>query len=66
MIVEERERQVIKKYIDSSTIEGLYTLNSIKKLLKDKEIEMPIIDLISDIIMGKKDLEEFKKILIKK
>ena len=66
MIGEERERQEIKKYIDSSTIEGLYTLNSIKKLLKDKEIEMPIIDLISDIIMGKKDLEEFKKILIKK
>ena len=66
MIGEERERQEIKKYIDSSTIEGLYTLNSIKKLLKDKEIEMPIIDLISDIIMGKKDLEEFRKILIKK
>ena len=66
MIGEERERQEIKKYIDSSTIEGLYTLNSIKKLLKDKEIEMPIIDLISDIIMDKKDLEEFKKILIKK
>lgn len=66
MIGEERERQEIKKYIDSSTIEGLYTLNSIKKLLKDKEIEMPIIDLISDIIIGKKDLEEFKKILIKK
>lgn len=66
IIGEERERQEIKKYIDSSTIEGLYTLNSIKKLLNDKEIEMPIIDLISDIIMGKKDLEEFKKILIKK
>ena len=66
MIGEERERQEIKKYIDSSTIEGLYTLNSIKKLLNDKEIEMPIIDLISDIIMDKKDLEEFKKILIKK
>lgn len=66
MIGEERERQEIKQYIDSSTIEGLYTLNSIKKLLNDKEIEMPIIDLISDIIMGKKDLEEFKKILIKK
>ena len=66
MIGEERERQEIKKYIDSSTIEGLYTLNSIKKLLNDKEIEMPIINLISDIIMGKKDLEEFKKILIKK
>lgn len=58
MIGEERERQEIKKYIDSSTIEGLYTLNSIKKLLKDKEIEMPIIDLISDIIMGKKNLIE--------
>lgn len=58
MIGEERERQEIKKYIDSSTIEGLYTLNSIKKLLNDKEIEMPIIDLISDIIMGKKNLIE--------
>lgn len=66
MIGEERERQEIKKYIDSSTIEGLYTLNSIKKLLKDKEIEMPIIDLISDIIMGKKNLIELNNFLKKK
>lgn len=66
MIGEERERQEIKKYIDSSTIEGLYTLNSIKKLLKDKEIEMPIIDLISDIIMGKKNLIELNNFFKKK
>ncbi len=66
MIGEERERQEIKQYIDSSTIEGLYTLNSIKKLLKDKEIEMPIIDLISDIIMGKKNLIELNNFLKKK
>lgn len=66
MIGEERERQEIKKYIDSSTIEGLYTLNSIKKLLNDKEIEMPIIDLISDIIMGKKNLIELNNFLKKK
>lgn len=66
MIGEERERQEIKQYIDSSTIEGLYTLNSIKKLLKDKEIEMPIIDLISDIIMGNKDLIELNNFLKKK
>ena len=66
MIGEERERQEIKKYIDSSTIEGLYTLNSIKKLLKDKKIEMPIIDLISDIIMGKKNLIELNNFLKKK
>ena len=66
MIGEERERQEVKKYIDSSTIEGLYTLNSIKKLLNDKEIEMPIIDLISDIIMGKKNLIELNNFLKKK
>ena len=66
MIGEERERQEVKKYIDSSTIEGLYTLNSIKKLLKDKKIEMPIIDLISDIIMGKKNLIELNNFLKKK
>ena len=66
IIGEERERQEIKKYIDSSTIEGLYTLNSIKKLLKDKKIEMPIIDLISDIIMGKKNLIELNNFLKKK
>ena len=66
MIGEEREIQEIKKYIDSSTIEGLYTLNSIKKLLNDKEIEMPIIDLISDIIMGKKNLIELNNFLKKK
>ena len=36
--------------MEITTIEGLYTLKSIYKLIKNKHVDMPIIDLIYDII----------------
>ena len=33
---------------------GLYTLKSIKELIKREHVKMPIVDLISDIIIGNK------------
>ena len=56
----------INKYIESTTIEGLYTLKSIKKLLRNKKIKMPIIDLIYDIIINDKEPSELKRFLIEK
>ncbi len=46
MIGEGKDRKEVANYIDNTTIEGLYTLKSIKKLLRNKKIKMPIIDLI--------------------
>ena len=36
--------------MQSTTIEGLYTLNSIYDLINKKKVQMPIIDLIYSII----------------
>lgn len=66
IIGENRPREEIDEYIESTTIEGLYTLKSIKQLLKDKNIKMPIINLIYDIIIDKKEPDELVKFLIQK
>ena len=56
----------INRYIESNTIEGLNTLVSIKKLLSNKKIRMPIINLIYNIVYGDKSPEELSNFLIKK
>ena len=49
--------KAIKDYLDNTTVEGYYTLESIHQLLKDKEVSIPIIDLIYEIIVKGKDPE---------
>ena len=44
----------------------MYTLKSIHKLVKKKKVKMPIINLIYDIVNGKKHKEELLKFLIEK
>lgn len=56
----------IEEYKNKTTIEGLYTLKSIHKLVKKKKVKMPIINLINDIINHKKEKEEILKFLIEK
>lgn len=56
----------IEEYKSKTTIEGLYTLKSIHKLVKKKKVKMPIINLINDIINHKKEKEEILKFLIEK
>ena len=48
----------IDEYLENTTVEGMYTLKSIHKLVRKKKVKMPIINLIHDIIIGKKDKEE--------
>ena len=52
--------------MDNTTIEGLYTLKSIYKLIKNKNVDMPIIDLIYDIIYKDVDPNELATFLINK
>lgn len=66
IIGENKPREEIDSYIENTTIEGLYTLKSIKKLLRNKKIKMPIINLIYDIIIDKKEPDELVKFLIEK
>ena len=56
----------IDNYINNTTIEGLYTLKSIHKLIKNKKVDIPIIDLIHDIVFYDKDSNEIKRFLIEK
>ena len=56
----------IDAYLEETTVEGMYTLKSIHKLVKKKKVKMPIINLIYSVILGKKDKEEILKFLIEK
>lgn len=66
MIGANKSKKDINKYIESTTIEGLYTLESIYDLLNKKKANIPIIDLIYDIVFGKTDPSALKRFLITK
>lgn len=66
MIGSNKTKEEINNYINSTTIEGLYTLKSIHKLVKDRNVDIPIIDLIYDIIFNDKNPNEIKQFLIQK
>ena len=59
-------QEEINDYINKTTIEGLYTLKSIKGLIEGKNVEMPIIDLIDEIIYGDKTPQDLVNFLIQK
>lgn len=56
----------VKKYAETHTVEGLYTLKSIHKLINNKKVNMPIIDLIYDIVFNNKEPKDLLKFLIEK
>lgn len=60
------KKEEAKTYRENTTVEGLYTLKSIQKLLQDTGASIPIIDLIYEIIYNDKDKEEMLKFLIEK
>lgn len=66
IIGEKRPKNEIDNYIANTTIEGLYTLKSIHKLIKNKKVDIPIVDLVYDIVFNNEEPEELKKFLIKK
>ena len=59
-------KEELNEYINNTTIEGLYTLKSIYKLLGDKKVDMPVIDLIYDIIYNNADPKKLITFLIEK
>lgn len=56
----------IERYMETTTIEGLYTLKSIHQLLRNKEVNMPIIDLIYNIIYNGNEPDDLITFLIEK
>ena len=58
VLVGKKNQAQIEEYEKSTTIEGLYTLKSIYSLLKDKDIQIPIIDIIYRIVIEGHDVDE--------
>lgn len=66
MLGKKEPKEKIDNYVENTTIEGLYTIKSIYKLLENKNVKIPIINLIHDIIENKKKVEELPQFLIAK
>lgn len=54
IIGEQKSRKEIEEYLKQTTVEGYYTLESIYQLLKNKQVSIPIIDLIYEIAVNGK------------
>ena len=59
-------REEVKEYLKNTTVEGYYTLESIYKLLKDKKVSIPIIDLIYNIVVRGENPEILLSFLVYK
>lgn len=55
-----------EEYLNTTTVEGVYTLKSIKELIKREHVKVEVIDLISEIICGNINKEEILRFLIEK
>ena len=55
-----------KNYLETTTVEGYYTLKSIYSLLRKKKIKMPVIDLIYKIVMKDDDPNKLAQFLMEK
>ena len=66
LLGEKRPKEEIQAYLSHTTVEGYYTLESIYKLLKDKNVSIPIIDLIYSIAVEGKEPELLLTFLVEK
>lgn len=66
LVGEKPGREAITEYLKNKTVEGYYTLESIYQLLRDKEVTIPIIDLIYEIAVEGKDPELLLTFLVVK
>lgn len=66
MIGRGSRKKEIDTYIETTTVEGLYTLVGLQKWFQQKKIYIPIIDVIDDIIYQRKEKEELLTFLLHK
>ena len=66
LIGKKPDKKVIRDYLSNTTVEGYYTLESIYKLLRDKDVYIPIINLIYEIVVKEKDPELLLTFLVYK
>ena len=61
-----KDKKAIEKYLENNTVEGLNTLKTVLILLNRKNINIPLITLIYDIINFEKSPETLAEFLINK
>ncbi len=66
LVGEKRPKKEIEDYLKNTTVEGFYTLKSIHKLLKNKKVSIPIIDLIYNIAVDGDNPEKLLTFLVEK
>ncbi|MBR3199369.1 MAG: hypothetical protein IKG27_05090, partial [Bacilli bacterium] len=66
LLGEGKTKQEIEEYLSHTTVEGYYTVVSIYKLLKDKKVSIPIIDIIYDIAVEGENPEKLLTFLVEK
>ncbi len=66
LIGEGKTKKEIDEYLKNTTVEGFYTLESIYKLLKNKKVSIPIIDLIYDIAVERENPKKLLTFLVEK
>jgi len=57
-------KEQIEEYKNKITVEGLYTLKSIHKLIKNKKIDIPTINIIYDIVFKEEKIEKLIEYLM--
>ena len=57
MIGERIDKKIIDEYKENTTIEGVYTLKSIYDLIHSRKINIPIINIIYNIVYDDNDIE---------
>lgn len=66
LIGAKKSTEELEEYCKENTVEGLYTVKSIYKVLKDKKVRIPTIDLIYNICMNEESPETLLTFLIEK
>ena len=61
-----KSKEKIEEYLSSNTVEGYYTLLSIQKLVTERNVNIPIVNLIYDIVINNDDPKLLIDLLINK
>lgn len=64
LIGENASREEIDNYKKNKTVEGLYTLESVHKLIENKKINIPIINVIYDIVFKNDKIDKLIKCIM--
>lgn len=56
LIGQKKPKEILNNYLNNNTVEGVYTLKSVYNLIKKKNIKLPFIDLIYNVVFNNKDI----------